>query len=52
MQLRLDPNKVDDAAIAAIKSKIQRPDLRVVAGVDGNHIDPDPAKREKQNAYP
>ena len=26
MQLRLDPDKLDDAAIAAIKDKIQRPD--------------------------
>jgi sugar phosphate isomerase/epimerase len=52
MQLRLDPAKVDDAAIAAIKANIQRSGLYVSSmAVDGNHIDPDPAQREKQNQY-
>lgn len=52
MQLRIDPTKVDDAAIAAIKSKIQASGIYVSSlAVDGNHIDPDPALREKQNQY-
>ena len=52
MQLRIDPTKVDDAAIASIKDKIQRSGIYVSSlAVDGNHIDPDPAAREKQNKY-
>jgi sugar phosphate isomerase/epimerase len=49
MQLRLDPSKLDDAAIAGIKSKVQRAGIFVSSlASDGNHIDPDPAKRERQ----
>lgn len=52
MQLRLDPSKLDDNAIARIKDKIQQSGIYVSSlAVDGNHIDPDPAKREKQNTY-
>jgi len=52
MQLRLDPDRLDDAAIADIKAKIQRAGIYVSSlGVDGNHIDPDPALRERQNTY-
>jgi sugar phosphate isomerase/epimerase len=52
MQLRLNPDKLDDTEIAAIKDKIQRAGIYVSAlAVDGNHIDPDPAKRAKQNEY-
>ena len=52
MELMLDPNKLDDAAISAIKSKIQRAGIYVSSlGVNGNHIDPDPAARERQIAY-
>jgi sugar phosphate isomerase/epimerase len=52
MQLRLDPNKLDDAAISAIKTKIQRSGIYVSSlAVDGNHIDPDPAARTRQNDY-
>ncbi len=52
MQLRLDPDKLDDNAIAAIKDKIQKSGIYVSSlAVDGNHIDPDPARREKQNTY-
>ncbi len=52
MQLRLDPDKLDDAAIQAIKDKIQSSGIYVSSlAVDGNHIDPDPAKRERQNQY-
>src|SRR5712664_4106810 len=52
MQLRLDPARLDDAAIAAIKDKIKRSGIYVSSlGVDGNHIDPDPAKRDRQNQY-
>jgi sugar phosphate isomerase/epimerase len=49
MELRLDPDKLDDAAIAAIKDKVQKAGLYVsTLACDGNHIDPDPAKREIQ----
>lgn len=52
MQLRLDPDRLDDNAIAAIKGKIEKAGIYVSSlACDGNHIDPDPAKREKQNAY-
>ena len=52
MQLRLDPNKLDDAAISSIKDKIQRAGIYVSSlACDGNHIDPDPAARERQNAF-
>src|SRR5215471_20823131 len=47
MQLRLDANRLDDAAIAAIKEKIQRSGIHVSSlAVDGNHIDPDTAARD------
>jgi sugar phosphate isomerase/epimerase len=52
VQLRIDPNKVDDAAIAGIKRKLQSSGLYVSSlACDGNHIDPDPAGREKQNNF-
>jgi hypothetical protein len=52
MQLRLNPDRLDDAAIAALKDKIQRSGIYVSSlAVDGNHIDPDPAKRARQNEY-
>ncbi len=56
MQLRpggpLDPNRQDDAAIAAVKEKIQRAGIYVSSfAADGNHIDPDPALRERQNQF-
>ncbi|MEP6539062.1 MAG: sugar phosphate isomerase/epimerase [Bryobacteraceae bacterium] len=52
VQLRIDPTKVDDNAIAGIKSKIQQSGLYVSSlAVDGNHIDPDPAARERQNQF-
>jgi sugar phosphate isomerase/epimerase len=52
MQLRLNPDHLDDAAIAVIKDKIQRSGIYVSSlAVDGNHIDPDPGRRAKQNAY-
>lgn len=51
-QLRLDPAKLDDAAISKIKDNIQRSGIYVSSlACDGNHIDPDPAKREKQNQF-
>ena len=51
-QLRLDPDRLDDSAIADIKSKIARSGIYVSSlAVDGNHIDPDPAKRAHQNEY-
>jgi len=52
MQLRMDPDKYDDAAIAAVKQKIQASGIYVSSlACDGNHIDADPAKRAKQNQY-
>lgn len=52
MQLRLNPDRLDDSAIAEIKGKIQRAGIYVSSlAVDGNHIDQDPALREKQNTY-
>ncbi len=52
MQLRLDPDRVDDAAIAGIKDKIQQSGIYVSSlAVDGNHIDPDAARRAHQNQY-
>ena len=52
VQLRIDPRKVDDAAIAGIKNKIKLSGLYVSSlAVDGNHIDPDPKARDRQNAF-
>lgn len=52
MQLRLDPNKLDDAAIASIRDKVQRAGIYVSSlACDGNHIDPDSAARDRQNQY-
>lgn len=52
MQLRIDPTKVDDTAIAAIRDKIQKSGLYISSlACDGNHIDPDPDKRAKQNDF-
>jgi sugar phosphate isomerase/epimerase len=52
MALRLDPRRLDDAAIASIKDKLQKAGIYVSSlDVGGNHIDPDPAKREQQNQY-
>ena len=52
MQLRLDPDKLDDAAIQSIKEKIKRAGIYVSSlACDGNHIDPDPALRDRQNKY-
>src|SRR5271166_3946079 len=52
MQLRLNPEHLDDSAIAAIKDNIQRSGLYISSlAVDGNHIDPDAGRRAKQNEY-
>jgi sugar phosphate isomerase/epimerase len=52
MQIRLDPDKVDDAEAARIKDKIQQSGIYVSSmALDGNHIDPDPAKRARQNLH-
>lgn len=52
MQLRLDPDRTDDATAAEIKDKIQRAGIYVSSmAVDGNHIDPDPAARQRQNTH-
>ncbi|MBV8820970.1 MAG: sugar phosphate isomerase/epimerase [Acidobacteriaceae bacterium] len=52
MQLRLDPRKVEESAIPKIKEKMQSSGLYFSSlACDGNHIDPDPAKREAQNQY-
>ncbi len=54
MQLRtsgpLDPDRQDDAVIASIKQKVRSAGIYVSSlAVDGNHIDPDPAARDRQN---
>src|SRR5580698_7873503 len=50
MELDLDPKKLDDNAIAAIKDKIAKAGIWVSSlNCGGNHIDPDPAKRQQQN---
>ena len=52
MEVRLDPRKLDDAAIAGIKDKIQKSGIYVSSlDLGGNHIDPDSAKRQQQNRY-
>lgn len=52
MQLRADPRKLDDAAIAKMTDKISKAGLTISSlACDGNHIDPDPAKRQQQNQY-
>jgi len=52
MQLRIDPNKVNDTEIARIKDRIQKSGIYASSlACDGNHIDPDPARRDKMNQY-
>lgn len=52
MQLRADPRKLDDNQIATMKDKIAQSGIYVSSlACDGNHIDPDPAKRKAQNEY-
>ena len=52
MQLRADPRKLDDNAIAAMKDKIAKAGIWISSlACDGNHVDPDPAKRQQQNQY-
>ena len=49
MELRLDPRQLDDAGAAKVKEKIQKSGIYVSSlDLGGNHIDPDPAKREQQ----
>ena len=48
MQVQLNPDRLDDAAIATVKDKLQRAGIYAsAAGCDGNHIDPDPAARDR-----
>jgi sugar phosphate isomerase/epimerase len=52
MELRLDPKKLDDNAISQIKDKLAKAGIWVSSlAADGNHIDPDPAKREALNQH-
>lgn len=52
VQLRLNPDALDDNAIAKIKENLRRSGIVASSlACDGNHIDPDPAKRDKQNQY-
>jgi sugar phosphate isomerase/epimerase len=52
MELNLDPRRLDDAAVGAIKDKVRKAGVYVSSlNLGGNHIDPDPAKRETQNQY-
>lgn len=48
-QLRLNPDKFDDAAAAALKDRIARSGIYISAlAVDGNHIDLDAERRNQQ----
>jgi sugar phosphate isomerase/epimerase len=52
MELRLNPDELDDNHIAAIKDKIAKARIYVSSlACDGNHIDPDPIKRQQQNNF-
>jgi len=56
MQLRtgglLDPNHQDDAALAGVKAKLSQAGVYASSlAVDGNHVDPDPARRDRQNQF-
>lgn len=52
MQLRADPRKLDDNAIATMKDKIAKAGITISSlACDGNHIDPDPDKRKRQNEF-
>ena len=52
MELNLDPRKLDDAAVETVKDKIRASGIYISSlNLGGNHIDPDPAKRETQNQY-
>ena len=52
MQLRADPRKLDDNTIAEMKDKIAKAGIWISSlACGGNHIDPDPAKRQQQNQY-
>jgi len=49
-ELGLDPRRLDDAAIESIRQRVQNAGIFVSSlDLGGNHIDPDPAKRETQN---
>ncbi len=52
MELNLSPKGLDDNALAAIKDKLAKAGIWVSSlNVGGNHIDPDPAKREEMNKH-
>jgi sugar phosphate isomerase/epimerase len=52
MELRLDPDQLDDSRIAALKDRIAKAGIYVSSlACDGNHIDPDPVKRQQQNNF-
>jgi len=46
----LNPLEQDDAVIAAVKDKIRKAGIHASSfGANGNHIDPDPGRRERVN---
>ncbi|MGH9584245.1 MAG: sugar phosphate isomerase/epimerase family protein, partial [Bryobacteraceae bacterium] len=48
----LNPHSITDAQIQEIRSTLDKNQMHVSAlQVDGNHIDPDPQRRAKENAY-
>jgi sugar phosphate isomerase/epimerase len=52
MELNLNPKGLDDNALAKIKERIAKSGIWVSSlNVGGNHIDPDPEKREAMNKY-
>ena len=51
-ELGLDPRRLDDAAIESIRQRVRNAGIFVSSlDLGGNHIDPDPTKRETQNQY-
>jgi sugar phosphate isomerase/epimerase len=49
-ELGLDPRRLDDAVFESIRQRVQNAGIFVSSlDLGGNHIDPDPAKRETQN---
>ncbi len=52
MRSNLDANTITDAQVEEVKATLKKFDMHVSAfQIDGNHIDPDPEKRARQNDF-
>ncbi len=52
MRSTLDANTITDEQVTEIKNTLTKFDMHVSAfQIDGNHIDPDPERRARENAY-